>query len=46
MSGCGLEDQWCLGFTKEAGGEVVEGVVPGYDYIRGHGWVEGDLVEA
>ena len=46
MSGGELEDQGCLGFTKEAGGEVVEGVVPGYDHVWGHSWVQGDLVEA
>ena len=46
MSGDCLEDFGGLGFTKKAGGEVVEVGSPGDNDIRSHGWVEGDLVES
>ena len=46
VAGDMLEDAWCLGFAEEAGGEVVEGVLPADHHIGGEGVVEGDLVEA
>ena len=45
MSGDVLKDLWGLCFTKEAGGEVVECVLPGDDNIGGHSRVKWDLVE-
>ena len=46
MSGDGLEHLGSLGFSKETGGEVVEGILPFHHDIGVHGWVKWDLVEA
>ena len=40
-----LEDTWGLSFSKEAGGEIIEVVSPGYYHIRIVGVVKFQLVK-